>query len=161
MSASPVSPGKPRSLYHNEFEKLPSVNLWNGAGTNHARITDWAPVWICSRPHLVRASVSPTRSRSGACQICVKSHSKINRGRRPVPIRAAGLTPPPDNLKASETLLLCHIGSVRRRTVKFWNDSGTNRARIADSSGMRVRSRRYLASTRLDTTRSGIELPIH
>ena len=45
--------------------------------------------------------------------------------------------------------------------VKFWNESGTNRARIADSGTMWLRSRRYMESAVYCATRSGNGSPIH
>ena len=57
---------------------------------------------------------------------------------------------------------LYHNATHRRRLapVKLWNESGTNRARIADSGAMRLRSRRHLASGALSATRSGSPRPI-
>src|SRR5665647_297612 len=77
---------------------------------------------------------------------------------RPVYQSAPPLDLPPQR---PARVVLYHIATARRRPIKLWNESGTNRARIADSTLMRVRSRRYLDRTRLAATRSGIELPIH
>ena len=50
---------------------------------------------------------------------------------------------------------LYHNATTDRAAVKLWNESGTNRARIADSGAVRLRSRRYLASRFHAATRSG------
>jgi len=43
-----------------------------------------------------------------------------------------------------------------RPNFKFWNESGTNRARIADSSALRLRSPQHLALTPDGGTRSSL-----
>src|SRR5450759_3655293 len=51
---------------------------------------------------------------------------------------------------------LCHNATPRGRTFKFWNESGTNRARIGDSRELRLRSPQHLASCARGDTRSGL-----
>jgi hypothetical protein len=43
-----------------------------------------------------------------------------------------------------------------RSNFKFWNESGTNRVRIADSSALRLRSPQHLALTPDGGTRSSL-----
>jgi hypothetical protein len=56
--------------------------------------------------------------------------------------------------------LLCaislHFATLVRPRLKFWNESGTNRARIADSSALRLRSPQHLALTPDGGTRSSL-----
>jgi ribosomal protein L39E len=150
-----------RSLYHNAKRTMPSVKLWNGAGTNHARIADGAPVCVRSRPHLACPSIAPTRSRIAPKPDRRNWRSNLNK--RPPRSRAVYQSAPPLDLPPHRParVILYHNVTARRRPIKLWNESGTNRARIADSKRMRVRSRRYLASARSAATRSGIEVPIH
>jgi hypothetical protein len=56
--------------------------------------------------------------------------------------------------------LLCaislHFATPWRSRLKLWNESGTNRARIGDSSALRLRSPQHLALTPDANTRSSL-----
>jgi len=52
---------------------------------------------------------------------------------------------------------LYHYATVEKLVFKLWNESRTNRARIADSPPVRIRSLRYVEREHRDPTRSGGE----
>src|SRR5258707_8856661 len=53
---------------------------------------------------------------------------------------------------------LYHNVTMEGARRKHWNESGTNRARISDSAGVKIRSRRYVAIPRPRPTISGNEV---
>jgi hypothetical protein len=63
--------------------------------------------------------------------------------------------------RANKPPVLYHNGPDHRPAIKFWNESGTNHARIADSPAMRVRSRRYLDISPKLATISSSSFQIH
>src|SRR5262245_38372667 len=60
--------------------------------------------------------------------------------------------------RARSTTVHCRIMALPaggRPVIKLWNESRTNRARIADSIAVGIRSRRHLVVVSLLTTKSG------
>jgi hypothetical protein len=90
---------------------------------------------------------------------CVGAQKSPRAGQREASPPASLEWSNPDRAKrARSTTAHCRITALpdgERPVIKLWNESRTNRARIADSLAVGIRSRRHLVAASVPTTKSG------